>query len=186
MVPIDRLSDNWLFERHPKQTLSRWASALNYFYFIRAWGGHANDGDSFKAAFRYTDRQDLIVKLDRLGQTLNAIPPDYPRPVVGKPYTGEEASRFKSEIRKFGDLEQPKWRIVFGHKAFIWVSDDNIEISVMGTLDGDLYEVSEADFETCRALEAWFDELGWQPFADRSVEKTVCCISRTKYPELFH
>lgn len=60
-MQIERLSDKWLFEQHAKSTIRAWIRQLRYFYFKRAWGGHANDGDEFQVAFTYTDRQDLIL-----------------------------------------------------------------------------------------------------------------------------
>lgn len=40
---------------------------MSYFRFCRAYGGHANDGDQFLAAFRYTDEADLQAVLGSLG-----------------------------------------------------------------------------------------------------------------------
>jgi hypothetical protein len=184
-MQIEKLSDNWLFERHSKQTIREWLSKLRYFYFKRAWGGHANDGDEFQIGFSFTDRQDLIYKIGQLGLTLNTIPNDFPRPVIGQPYTAEEYREFKSEIKPFSDLEQPGHSIIFGHKAFIWVHDNSIRITISGTRDNNLYEVTEDDLKVCIELEKQFDYLGWLNIIDRSLEKSVCCISQTKYPQLY-
>ena len=184
-MEIENLQDGWLFQRHSKQLLSEWVKQLRYFHFIRAWGGHANDGDSFKAAFNYEGRQDLVDRLEQLGVTLEIIPDNYPRLVIGQPYPYEEFEKFKSEIRGHEDLEQPKYRVVFGHSVFIWVSENGIEISVSGTKDGDRYEVSSADFDVCLNLEKDFDGLGWMKFLDKTIEQNVCCISPSRYPELF-
>ena len=59
----DKLSDNWLFQQHSKKTIAGWVEQLQYFSFTRAWGAYANDGDAFRVAFAYTDKQDLIDKL---------------------------------------------------------------------------------------------------------------------------
>lgn len=184
-MQIERLPDNYLFERHPKETVRSWLLHFRYFYFKRAWGGHANDGDEFQVAFSFTDREDLINKTGKLGLSLNKIPDDFPRLVIGRSYTGEEFSQSKSEIKAFPDLEQPGYSIIFGHSAFIWVYDKSIRITVAGTRDNNRYEVSEADFDVCIALERHFDALGWRMITDRSLEKSVCCISRIKYPELY-
>lgn len=45
----------------------------------------------------------------------------------------------------------------------MWVSEYHIEISVSGTKDGNLYDVSEADLEVCLELEKHFEVLGWLP-----------------------
>ena len=184
-MQIDKLSDNWLFERHSKQTIKEWFRHLSYFYFKRAWGGHANDGDEFQVAFSFLDRQDLINKIGKLGLTLNIIPDDFPRPVIGQFYPAEEYNKFKNEIELFTDLEQPGHSIIFGHKVFIWVFENSIRITISGTRDDNRYEVTEDDLKVCIELEKRFDNLGWQKVIDKSLEKSVCCISLTKYPELY-
>ena len=37
-MQIEKLSDNWLFERHSKQTIREWLKQLHYFYFIMPEG----------------------------------------------------------------------------------------------------------------------------------------------------
>jgi hypothetical protein len=184
-METEKLSDNWLFERHSKQTIREWLRQLRYFYFKRAWGGHANDEDEFQVAFSFTDRQDLINKIGQLGLTLNIIPDDFPRPVIGQPYSAEEYDEFKNEIKQFKDLEQPRHSIIYGHKVFIWVHDNLIHITISGTRDDNYYEVTQDDLKVCIELEKHFDNLGWQNIIDKSLEKSVCCISQTKYPELY-
>lgn len=67
------------------------------------------------------------------------------------------------DITGNSDLEQPGHTEIFGHKVFMWVSEHHIEISVSGTKDGNLYDVSEADLEVCLELEKQFEVLGWLP-----------------------
>lgn len=150
-MQIDRLSESRLFQRHPEQTIRRWLGQLQYFYFVRAWGGHANDADAFEVGFIYSDRQDLINKLEHLGVAT------------------EKSGRSN----------------LFGHRAYIQVSDRVIQISIADTNGDTPYEVSEYDFQVCLDLEKQFNRLDWQNLIDRKIEESVCCISRTKYPELY-
>lgn len=184
-MQMDKLQDNWLFERHAKQTIRIWLKQLRYFYFKRAWGGHANDGDEFQVAFSFTDRQDLINRMGQLGLILNTIPDEFPKPVVGQSYPADEFGKFKNEINQFPDLEQPGHSTIFGHNVFIWVNKHSMQLSISGTKDGDCYEVTEDDFNVCLELEKHFEHLGWQKILDKSLEKSVCCISQTRYPELY-
>lgn len=184
-MQIDRLSDNWLFQQHSKQTIREWLRQLRYFYFKRAWGGHANDGDEFQVAFSVVDRQDLIDKIGQLGLTLNTISDDFPKPVIGQSYPASEFEKFKSEIKLHPDLEQPRYSTVFGHKTYIWVYDNSFQLTISGTKDDNRYEVSNDDFKFCLELEQHFDQLDWKKIIDNSLEKNVCCISQTKYPELY-
>jgi hypothetical protein len=144
-----------LFERHSKVTIKKWLRELRYFYLIRAWGGHANDGDEFQVAFKFSDEQDLISKLQQLG------------------------------LKVHDCFEQPGRSILFGYEAFVWVNENSVFITVSGTKDNNPYEVSEDDFKACRELEKCFDNLSWLSLRDNSLEHSVCCISRSKYPELF-
>ena len=184
-MQIEKLSDNWLFERHSRQTIREWLGQLRYFYYKRAWGGHANDGDEFQVAFLFTDKEDLLNKIGQLGLTLNVIPNDSKRPIIGQPYPADEYNKFKNEIKQFTDLEQPGKTIIFGKKVFIWILNNSIQIIISGTRDGNRYEVTEDDLNVCIELEKQFDNLSWQTIIDKSLEKSVCCISQTKYPELY-
>ena len=184
-MQFEKLSDDWLFERHSKKTIREWLQQLRYFYFKRAWGGHANDGDEFQVAFTFTDRQDLIDKFGQLGLALHTIPDDFPRPVIGQSYPVAEFEKFKNEIKSYPGLEQPGHSIVFGYKTFIWVYDNSFQLSISGTRDDNRYEVSEDDLRVCLDLEKRFDKLVWKSIVDDSLEKSVCCISQTKYPDLF-
>jgi hypothetical protein len=184
-LKMEKLSDNWLFEKHTKHTIRAWLGHLRYFYFKRAWGGHANDGEEFQVAFSFTDRQDLLDKTEQLGLTLNTINKNFPKTVNGAPYPAHEYKKFKNEIKSFTDLEQPGQSIIFGHKAFVWVYNNTIQINISGTRDENLFEVTEDDLNVCIELEKQFDKLGWQKIIDKSLENSVCCISQTKYPELF-
>jgi len=69
-VTVDRFR-TYLFEHHPEDEIRRWALSFTYFRFCRAYGGHANDGDQFLAALRYTDEADFLSILTSLGLTPN-------------------------------------------------------------------------------------------------------------------
>ena len=150
-MQADKLSSDWLFRRHPEQTVKGWLRQLRYFYFVRAWGGHANDADAFEVGFLFNDRQDMMHKLAQLGFT----------------------------------TDKPGRSILFGYSAYVSVFGSTIKITVADTKRDTPYEVSDYDFQVCLALEKEFDKLGWQPIIDRKIEESICCISRTKYPELY-
>ena len=68
-----KMSENWIFRNHPKEELVYWIGELKYFHFIRAIGGHANDGDCFIASIKYYSKEDLILKLKIVGVELQKI-----------------------------------------------------------------------------------------------------------------
>lgn len=45
-MPSQSSFEEYMFRYHSKETLQNWASKLKYFRFVRAYGGHANDGDT--------------------------------------------------------------------------------------------------------------------------------------------
>jgi len=180
-----KLSETWIFEQHPKEEIQRWINQLHYFEFKRAWGGHANDGDEFKVAFSFEDEKDLLYKLNQIGITVNTIPDNYPRAIIGKSYSYEEFKVFKSEILGFPNLEQPGGsQKVFGEQVFIWVNGNHyFEVTVSGSKDGNYFDVTEEDFDKCLRLEKEFDLLGWKKGSGN--KESVCVLSKEKYPELY-
>ncbi|MEJ1241051.1 hypothetical protein WBG78_23085 [Chryseolinea sp. T2] len=184
-MDIQRLPNGWLFERHPEAEIRRWINNLKYSYFKRAWGGHANDGDEFILALTCKDKHDLLNIFARLNIELKSIPKDHPKPIPGKPYTSGEYSAFKSEIREFPEYEQPKHIEIHGTKCFCWVENRNINFTFSGGRDGNLYEVSETDFENCKRLEEVITNKGLTDKVSRDCESSVTCISRKRYPDLF-
>ena len=64
MAPVDR---SHLFSDHAELTLRDWARRLRIFRFCRAFGGHANDGDSLEAAYGWGSEQELHRCLELAG-----------------------------------------------------------------------------------------------------------------------
>lgn len=153
---MDKLSNEWLFQDHSKETIRRWLSQLHCFYFIRAWGGHANDGDCFKTQFAYKDQKDLKEKLKKL---------------LKKTSYSEES--------------QPGYQELWGQKVFIWITKRTIELSVFNSKGGNPYEVSEEDFQICKKIEKHLHKLGLHNQIDHRIEESLSCISQAKYPELY-
>jgi len=180
---IDKLSDSWICETHSKAMISNWVNNLKYFYYKRAWGGHANDGDEFIAHIDFENDDDLMSKLIALGIEIKKIPNDFPRPIVGKTYAGDEYSKFKPEIAKL-KIEQPCHTSIFGVKCFVYVSR-GIEIKISGGLDGNLYEVSDVDFENCKLLESGFEKAGIKPYRDSMYESNILYISKLLYSDYY-
>jgi hypothetical protein len=178
---IDKLSDTWICQSHSKEKISSWVKNLKYFYFKRAWGGHANDGDEFITHIDFDN--DLKSKLITLGLEIKEIPDDYPRPVVGKSYTGEEYSKFKSEIPGL-KIEQPCHISLFGIKCFVYVTN-GIEIKLSGGKDNNPYEVSDVDFENCMLIEKELDRIGLIPDRSGKYETSVTYLTKRLYEDYY-
>lgn len=182
---MEKRSDWYMFGLHSKETIAGWVRQLRYFYFVRAWGGHANDGDTFQAGILFKDRKDLENKLLNLGIVPGVIHPDDPQPVPGQPYSGIEFQQFKLSVYQFPDMEQPGHVYIAGQRVFVSVGNTAIKFSVSGTADDNLYEVSEADFSACLKIEQEFAQLQWQPSKDTSLEQSKSCVSPSSYPEFY-
>lgn len=182
---MQKLPDSYLFKSHTRDTLAAWARQLHYFYFIRAWGGHANEDDTFQAGICFKDKADVLVKLTGLGITPGVIGPYDPQPLPGQSYRGDVLAKFKRAVKKYPDMEQPGLVVIAGQKVFVTVGSTAINFSISGTADDNIYEVSEADFAACLELEKVFDQLNWQYFKDSSFEQMGSCVSPITYPELF-
>ena len=182
---MSKRPDWYMFEQHSRQKIAGWARQLHYFYFCRAQGGHANDGDTFMAGIIFSDKVDLLHKLSLLNIRPGTIGPDDLQPVAGQAYTGDEFAKFKTPVTDFPGIEQPGHVCITGQKAFIWISQRMITFSVSGIDDGNLYEVSDADFKACLALEAVFDNLNWQAYKDTSAMQSSSCVSPASYPEFY-
>src|SRR5688500_4963357 len=97
----------WLYQDHAERQLREWAKPLRVFRFCRAYGGHANDGDSLRVVLACGSEPELREICTRLGLPLTELPLDEPRPVPGQPYPAEEYARFRTPIDEFPQWKQP-------------------------------------------------------------------------------
>ena len=173
---------DYVFKRHSLETVRAWALSLQYFRFCRAYGGHANDGDSFRCALRIHDEASLLGLCRSLSLSLVLLPLDTPRPIPGKRYSLPEFDKFRQPIDAFPRYERPGHTTLFGVPAFVWVRADSVEIHLSGA-GGDSYEVTDLDFENAKRLEGEFRRLGLE-FCDPPMDSPNCICPKF-WPELF-
>jgi hypothetical protein len=143
--------DRWkqyLFESHPESILRAWANRLRLFRFFRAYGGHANDGDSLDVAYRYQGVDELRMFFSYLGINLVTYDEQPPQPKAGVSYRGEEFGRFPSLIPATEWIQQPGHCLIAGQRAFVWCERGTIKISV-----GEQYRVTESHVQAAEAIE---------------------------------
>lgn len=184
-MSLDKISEDRLFQNNTKEEIQYWCQRLQYFYYMRARGGHNCEGDSFCAYLKYDGKEDLIFKLAQIGVTLNRLEEGFIAFDPLESYSFDDLDKLKITIPQFKDLEQPQYVEIFGHKVHIWVMKDRFEISVSGTREGKIYKVSDEDFYVCVDLEKEFDKLDWKFILDEEIKAQIHCISKEKYPELF-
>ena len=184
-MSIDKISEERLFQNNSKEHIKRWCQGLRYFYYMRARGGHNCEGDSFCAYFKFNGREDLIDKLTHIGITLNKLAEGYIAYDPLESYSIEDLDKLIVTISQFNDLEQPRYVEISGYKAHIWIMDGRFEISVSGSKDGEMYKISDEDFEVCLALEQVFEKQSWSSILDEDIKTQIHCISKENYPELY-
>ncbi|MES2456340.1 MAG: hypothetical protein V4594_12400 [Bacteroidota bacterium] len=182
---MQRLPDSYMFSQHTRQTLTAWMQQLQFFYFLRALGGHANDDDTFQAGILYDNKSDLEYKLEKLGIAPGIIGPNDPQLIPGQSYRGDELANFKVPVYSYPDMEQPGVVSVAGQQVYVRIESTAINFSVSGTADGNLYQVTEADFIACLQIEKVFKQFNLEPFKDVSFEDSRGCFLPSNYSDIY-
>lgn len=165
--PKDPKFARYYFRSHSFDELEEWTERMRFFRFVRAIGGHANDGDELSCALRYDSEEDLLSITAKLGMPLQLPPPDALEAEPGRSYTRDEFDRLRSPIERFPRYEQPGHVTIAGVPTFVWVRPDRLTFRVAGA-KGDPYEVTEKDVENAIAI-----ERDLAPFADRVIDPPV-------------
>jgi hypothetical protein len=138
---MDARRHQYLFESIDLPTLRLWYARLHYFRFLRAVGGHANDGDSLNAALRYHSESDLLDLLCVLGLSAgngsvlsSEVPLAAPRP---------------SFVPDTNHLRQPGHCQIGGSDVFVWCSGSAMIISANPLS----YTVEEIHVQAAEAVE---------------------------------
>lgn len=167
----------WLFQEHPEHRLRQWAGRLKLFRFVRAYGGHANDGDELLASYRFGSIDELQSQFAALGILLNTYQLAPPQPEVGKSYSSAEFESFPSLI--FGTLvEQPKWQRINGEKAYIWCHGGIVKFSI-----SEGYEVNDGCVLAAERVEQALSALALER-VDPPVDRPHCVCPKF-YPQYF-
>lgn len=139
----------YLFQQHAEAELRAWARRLTLFRFFRAFGGHANDGDSLDVVYAYANEAQLVSFLTRLGIEIVTFDVKPPQPESGVPYPGDAFMRFPSLIPDTAWMAQPGHCKIMDIDVFVWCNGHHVKISLH---DG--YEVSERNVSDAERLEA--------------------------------
>lgn len=155
LASAERMWYEYFFERHSKDELKEWAKELSLFRYFRAYGGHANDGDSLDLAIKYKNVNELIYIFGLLGVNIIRYDSKPDQPISGKPYSGEEFDKFPSLIPNTKWIKQPCWTTLCDIKVFIFCSEHAIKI----TVNSNPYEVIQEDIEHAKKLEQFIKTL---------------------------
>ena len=146
----------YFFRPHSRAELTEWTSAMRYFRFCRAIGGHANDPDILLCALR-VDSEAALIRLTRsLGIPLLEVL------AVGQ--AAQLGRNRPTPIEAFPRFIQPGRLRLAGVDCFAWVGQDRLELSVFGAAAVP-YEVDRHDVENARKIEELL-----VPFADQVID----------------
>ncbi len=179
-MKTEKLSEIWLFEKHSESEVKSWLKKLKYGFFKRAYGGHANDGDSFEIWLNYKTEKEFFEILGKLKIELNSIPSNSPKAIPGKSYSSKEFEKFKNEIKDYPNFEQPMHIEIYEIPSFCWIGNGRITFSFTNR-----YEITETDFNNCLKLESIIEKNDLGKNVSSDYENWITCISRKVYPELF-
>jgi len=182
---IKKIESNYLFEKHSIEVVKKWVNNLDYGFYKRAWGGHANDGDEFGIWLKYKDKTELFEILKVFKIELKVIPKDYPKAIPGKSYSWEEYEKFKNEIKDYPEFEQPSHIEIDKTPCFCWIGKGKFSLTFSGAKDGNKYEISEQDFLNCKYIVNIIKNNKLDKYINKDYEKLSTHISKSVYPELF-
>lgn len=178
---MDERRRAYLFENHSLETISGWYERLKFFRYFRAYGGHANDGDSLDLAIRYEGESELIGIFVMLGIEPVRYESEPEQPLPGQSYPGAEFARFPQLVPGTRWIRQPGRLSIVGAEAHVWCYRDHVLVSA-GPAS---YLVSE---ETVRAAESIEATVDFTRIMDRILDPpgpTDHYISPANHPSWF-
>ena len=176
------IKDDWLFKINSKEQITLWLSNLKYAYFWRR-PSFRDDADYIILTLNFTDFNDLIFILGKLGIELRKIPDNFPKPEYDKQYDWNEFEKFKNPIKDFPQYEQPSLKYISDIRVFIWVENKKITFNFSGA-DGNDYQVSDEDYNNCLKFELTLEKFGLEERVNREYNSNIGTITLEKYPHL--
>ncbi len=161
---------DYFYYKHPKEQLQRWAKQLNFFRFVRACGGHANDNDSLMVKFIFNNKEQLKLIFNSCGLILLEHKEKPTQLVDGTLVPGWGWMEY-NRISKIQDV-----------RVDIFCRKDSVCIAIINQTDFG-YFVSDADVVNASKLESLFDPL--KELVVDPPKDIVHCICPKYYPHFF-
>lgn len=170
--------DRYFFERHDAATLMNWASRLQLFRYVRAYGGMLEDDDCLECAFVHESADDLERFFAFTGITPVRFAQEPPQPEAGKSYPYDKWASFPDLIEGTKWIQQPGICPIDGHRVHVRCERGVIAISI-----GNRPDVTEEDVKTAEALEPLLEHLPLRVIDPPRNSRH--CLSPRHYPEFF-
>lgn len=166
---MNNRSTDYMFREHSPDELLAWTKRLDFFRYMRAAGGIANDGDTLLACIKVEKSTLPSSILKILGFPL--LPAD--ALLIDQRPTKMDSVLMEKGLRS--NILPKKFLFFEGQEGFIW-------LSICGA-SGDRYKVTEADVtfaeEVEQKLKTLLISFEIPPY------KSMACFSEKNYPEYF-
>lgn len=172
------LWQQYLFENHSEAQLREWVVRLRLFRFCRAYGGHANDGDSLEVAFPYSNVEELRAFFTQLNIALVEYDSQPEQPEAGKAYRVDVFQQFASLIPGARWIEQPGHCKIAGRDVFAWCDGNEVRITIAAN-----YLVTEEQILSAQDVEKVLFAVALQP--SDPPKDSQHCICPKYYPAYF-
>lgn len=180
---FDKIDKQRLFSNNSEEEIKMWINGLQLFHLLKARQGHNCEGDKFAVHINYKNTEELTSRMNEIGIALNIIKQDA---IVFDPFGDislDKLDKIKYPIPEHPHLEQPQNCIIKNIPVHIWIQDFVIEIAISGA-NGNIYKISQEDYENCLKLEVELNKLAWGKHLNQQIKQQAHCISLDKYPEL--
>lgn len=149
-----------LFNTYSKEDIKTWTQTLDYFVFIRAYEGLANDADQFLMALQY----DSIADINKYALAIGFEIPDNVEKFIQK-----------GKIAKYRSLGTQNF---LGYDWFIYLSDKNI---IFQPTNCKPFFVCTEDFEACKKMEEILNSSGLQNTVNKEQVLSPNAVTKEKY-----
>ena len=178
MKDTSKFTKKWITSSHSMNEIRQWITDLKYFKYFRAFGGHMNDGDSFKMCLKFNDANELLEIIDALGFRLNES-------ILIKKNEYDFVTPEYYKIKEYPQFIKPGHQIALDVEWFLWITKNSIIISIAGTGSDNKFEVSTKDFEKCIEFEKLVNDQCLSKNISSEFNYELGCISIENYPDLF-
>lgn len=178
MTDTFKFSKKWIKKRHSINEIRMWLSELEFFRYFRAFGGHMNDGDTFKMCFKFNKIDELIIIMESLNfqirkATIN-IENEYD--IISSEY---------EKVEEYPDFIKPGIQESINVNWFLWIDKNQLIISIAGTGTENNFDVTENDFKKCQEMEFLIKKKKLTDKIDKHFNHKSGCISVENYPHIF-
>jgi hypothetical protein len=181
-----KLDISTIFDKYDQDVIVPKLRELKYFCLLRGrLNSYVQDGDTLVAHFSYSDKQDLLNKLNSIFIVPRVLNDNEAR--FDKPMSADIANKLPTPIVQFPDITQPYSQNINGIDTFINVTEKYFSISVFDKSKTNWYLINEKDISLAYDFERLIESSGLNnSLTTEGQTQYGRYINRYHYPELFN